>query len=69
MDEHPGRRKRTGRSRQQTRTAVLVAIQEALENLPQKYSDDEYRMKCESVYQHMYDSYYGAGQSISDVGG
>ncbi len=43
------------RSRQQTRTAVFVAIQEVLENLPQKYSDDEYSIKCEAVYQHVYD--------------
>ncbi len=57
------------RSRQQTRAAVLVAIQEALENLPQKYSDDEYRVKCESVYQHVYDSYYGAGRSVYGVAG
>ncbi len=55
------------RSRQQTRAAVLVAIQEVLENLPQKYSDDDYRVKCKTVYQHVYDSYYGAGQSVYGV--
>jgi len=43
---------------------VLVAIQEALENLPQKYSADDYRVKCDAVYQHVYDSYYGPGQSV-----
>ncbi len=52
------------RSRQATRAGVLVAIQEVLENLPQKYSDDDYRVKCEAVYQHVYDSYYGAGRSV-----
>ena len=57
------------RSRQQTRAAVLVAIQEVLENLPQKYSDDDYRVKCEAVYQHVYDSYYGAGGSVYGVAG
>jgi len=57
------------RSRQQTRAAVLVAIQEVLENLPQKYSDDDYRLKCETVYQHVYDSYYGAGGSVYGVAG
>jgi type I restriction enzyme R subunit len=56
------------RSRQQTRAAVLVAIQEVLENLPQKYSDDDYRVKCDAMYQHVYDSYYGAGQSVYGVG-
>jgi type I restriction enzyme, R subunit len=38
------------RSRQQTRAAVLVAIQEVLENLPQKYSDEEYNVKCASRF-------------------
>lgn len=57
------------RGRQQTRAAVLVAIQEVLENLPQKYSDDAYRVKCETVYQHVYDSYYGAGRSVYGVAG
>ena len=57
------------RSRQQTRAAVLVAIQEVLENLPQKYSDDDYRGKCETVYQHVYDSYYGAERSVYAVAG
>jgi type I restriction enzyme R subunit len=41
-----------------------VAIQEVLENLPQKYSDVEYNAKCEAVYQHVYDSYYGAGRNV-----
>ncbi len=57
------------RSRQQTRAAVLVAIQEVLENLPQKYSNEEYNVKCEAVYQHVYDSYYGAGRSVYQVAG
>jgi type I restriction enzyme R subunit len=57
------------RSRQQTRAAVLVAIQEVLENLPEKYSDDDYRVKCESVYQHVYDSYYGVGRSVYEMAG
>jgi hypothetical protein len=51
------------------RAAVLVAIQEVLENLPQKYSDDDYRVKCEAVYQHVCDSYYGAGRSVYGVAG
>jgi hypothetical protein len=46
---------------------VLVAIQEVLETLPQKYSDDDYRVKCDAVYQHVYDSYYGAGRSVYAV--
>ena len=40
-----------------------------LENLPQKYSDDDYRVKCETVYQHVYDSYYGAGRRMFGAAG
>jgi type I restriction enzyme R subunit len=57
------------RSRQQTRAAVFVAIKDVLMNLPQKYSDEEYNVKCEAVYQHVYDSYYGAGGSVYGVAG
>ncbi len=55
---------RRWRSRQQARAAVFVAIQNVLENLPQKYSDDDYRAKCEAAYRHVYDLYYGAGGSV-----
>ncbi len=50
-------------SRQQTRAAVSVAIQEVLKNLPQKYSEDDYRVKCNAVYPHVYESYVDAGRS------
>ncbi len=46
-----------------------MAIQEVLENLPQKYSDDDDRVKCETLYQHVYDSYYGPGQSVYAAAG
>jgi len=46
---------------------VLVAIQKVVENLQQIYSDDDYRVRRETVYQHLYDSYYGAGQSVYGV--
>jgi type I restriction enzyme, R subunit len=52
------------RSRQETRAGVLVAIKDVLDNLPEKYSTDDYNAKCEAVYQHVYDSYYGAEQSV-----
>lgn len=45
-----------------------MAIQEVLENLPQKYSNEEYNVKCKAVYQHVYDSYYGAGRSVYAAG-
>jgi hypothetical protein len=51
------------------RAAVFVAIQEVLEDLPQKYSDDDCRVKCEAVYQHVYDSYYGSGGNAYGAAG
>ncbi len=46
------------------RATVFGAIQEVLENLPQKYSNDDYRVKCEAVFQHMCGSYYEAVRSV-----
>ena len=48
--------------------AAMKAIEDENDDLrgvlPQKYSDDDYRVKCDAVYQHVYDSYYGAGRSV-----
>lgn len=44
--------------------AVKVAIEEILDQLPESYSTDVYERKCEEVYQHVYESYSGAGRSI-----
>ena len=53
------------RKRQQSRAAVKVSIEDILEDLPlSRYTDDMYQQKCEVVYQHIYDSYHGAGNSI-----
>lgn len=53
------------RSRQQSRAQVLTTIEYVLDKeLPQSYSPDLFRQKCDQVYQHIYDSYFGAGQSI-----
>ena len=53
------------RKRQQSRAAVKVTIEDILEVLPlSRYTDDMYQQKCEVVYQHIYDSYHGAGNSI-----
>jgi len=40
------------------------AIQDLLEALPRSYSRPIYAQKCESVYQHVYDSYFGSGGSV-----
>jgi len=52
------------RKHQQTRAAVELKIQEKLDELPEVYDIGLYQAKCERVYQHVYDSYYGAGKSI-----
>ncbi len=52
------------RKRQQTRAAVQVTIEQILDKLPKSYTPEAYRQKCQQVYQHIYDSYYGSGRSI-----
>ena len=52
------------RKRQQSRAAVLLSIEYALDGLPPSYSQDTYREKCNLVYQHIFDSYYGEGRSV-----
>ncbi|MGB5969830.1 MAG: type I restriction endonuclease subunit R [Spirulinaceae cyanobacterium] len=47
------------RKRQQTRASVEVTIKDMLDKLPQSYSDELYELKCNEVYQHIYDSYAG----------
>jgi type I restriction enzyme R subunit len=54
------------RQRQQSRAAVKVTIEDVFDHeLPDPpFSKDLFRQKCELVYQHVYDSYFGAGRSI-----
>jgi type I restriction enzyme R subunit len=52
------------RKRQQSTAAVWVAIQDQLDRLPRTYTPELYTKKCNVVYQHVYDSYYGAGGSV-----
>ena len=52
------------RQRQQSRAAVKVTVAEILDELPERYTQEIYDRKCEVVYQHIYDCYYGAGNSI-----
>jgi len=52
------------RKKQQTRAAVQLTIEQILDSLPEIYSPDLYRQKCEVIYQHIYDSYYGVGKSL-----
>ncbi len=52
------------RKRQQARAAVLLCIEEYLDRLPSTYTTDLYQEKCDQTYQHVYDSYSGAGKSV-----
>jgi type I restriction enzyme R subunit len=53
------------RKRQQARADVLLTIQMVLDKeLPRSYTPDIFREKCDFVYQHIYDSYYGHGKSV-----
>ncbi len=56
------------RSRQQTRAELQRAIELLLdETLPATYATEDYRRRCDAVYQHVYDAYYGQGQSVYGV--
>jgi type I restriction enzyme R subunit len=53
------------RKRQQSRAAVILSIEYILsEGLPPSYSQDTYKQKCDLVYQHVFEAYYGEGRSI-----
>jgi len=52
------------RKRQQSRAQVRVSIEDILDQgLPETYTPEMYNYKCDLIYQHVYDSYYGAGKS------
>jgi type I restriction enzyme R subunit len=52
------------RKRMQSRALVKLCIVETLDQLPRAYTKDLYQQKCEVVYHHVFESYYGSGQSI-----
>ena len=55
------------RKREQSRAAVKITVETILDELPECYTKDVYNQKCEVVYQHIYESYYGEGNSIYGV--
>ncbi len=57
------------RKKQAARAAVRLAIEVTLDDLPDPYTPVLYQAKCEVVYQHVYDAYYGAQQSVYGVAG
>ncbi|MGI8732500.1 MAG: type I restriction endonuclease subunit R [Pyrinomonadaceae bacterium] len=52
------------RARQQARAGVRLTIEESLDHLPRVYSKQVYGQKCDLIYQHVFDSYFGSGNSI-----
>lgn len=58
------------RKKQQARADVMYTIEKVLDDeLPRSYSTEMYQKKCERVYQHIYDNYYGAGRGIYALAG
>lgn len=56
------------RKRQQTRADVLLTIRNILDKeLPRSYTTDLFQQKCDFLYQHIYDSYYGSSKSIYEL--
>jgi type I restriction enzyme R subunit len=52
------------RKRQQSRASVRLAIETVLDRLPRTYTKELYQQKCDTIYQHIYDSYFGQDSSI-----
>lgn len=52
------------RKRQQSRASVRLAIETVLDRLPRTYTKELYQQKCDVIYQHVYDSYFGQDSSI-----
>ncbi len=53
------------KKKNRARESVKLSIQETLEGLPEEcFNGNLYEQKCNRVFQHVYDSYYGQGKSL-----
>jgi type I restriction enzyme, R subunit len=52
------------RKKHQSRAAVYTTVKNVLDDLPRANTPELYQQKCDSFYQHVYDSYQGEGKSI-----
>ncbi len=52
------------RKTQARRAAVRVAVEDKLDELPRVFTREIYTQKCNDVYQHVFESYYGEGRSV-----
>ena len=55
------------RKQQTTRAMVFTTIQDILDQLPRTYTKELYERKCDTVYQHFYESYMGQGRGVYAV--
>ena len=52
------------RKKQRSRADVYTTVKTLLDELPRIYTPELYETKCDTIYQHVYDSYQGEGRSI-----
>jgi type I restriction enzyme R subunit len=52
------------RKKQRNRADVYSTVKTVLDELPRAYTPEIYQQKCDMVYQHVFDSYQGEGESI-----
>lgn len=52
------------KKKQEMRARVMTTIQDILDELPEEYNRVIYKTKCDRVFDHIYSSYAGEGQSV-----
>ena len=52
------------KKRQSTRAAVRYTIETVFDELPRTYTADLYEQKCQTIYQHIFESYPSQGKSL-----
>ncbi len=55
------------RKQQQSRAAVRVAVETELDQLPRKFDVDLFQVKCDLIYQHVYDNYWDNGHNTYEM--
>jgi type I restriction enzyme R subunit len=56
------------RQKLQARARVRIEIEDILDQLPRAYAKDIYAEKCNTVFEHVYESYQGEGRSAYNEG-
>ena len=56
------------RKTQARRAAVRVVVEDKLDELPRVFTTEIYAEKCDAVYQHVFENYYGEGRSVYKEG-